>query len=188
MYKHICKECEKEFESKCKTSTFCSNNCKYKYLSNKRKKDISGQKFGRLTAINCQTKNRKTYWNCICECGKITSVQLSSLVSGTTKSCGCLHKEITKNRGSLKEADLSLLNKKFNMLKVVDFSGYKCVCKCDCGNIIELYPSELITGHTKSCGCLKKKSASNRMKKISKLPLADGTNISRIASTKLRKK
>lgn len=32
----------------------------------------------------------------------------------------------------------------------------RCVCRCDCGNIVELSYCHVITGHTRSCGCLKK--------------------------------
>lgn len=31
-----------------------------------------------------------------------------------------------------------------------------CVCQCDCGNTIEVFKNNLMRGHTKSCGCLKK--------------------------------
>lgn len=33
------------------------------------------------------------------------------------------------------------------------------LCKCDCGNICEIQLSRLRSGHTKSCGCLKKITA-----------------------------
>lgn len=35
-------------------------------------------------------------WNCICECGKIESVNGNNLRSGKSKSCGCLSIEIAK--------------------------------------------------------------------------------------------
>jgi len=54
------------------------------------KSDISGQKFGNLTATSIDSiRNRKTYWNCVCDCGTVKTVSLSNLVSGNTFSCGC---------------------------------------------------------------------------------------------------
>ena len=31
-------------------------------------------------------------------------------------------------------------------------------CRCDCGNIVELTINKLHSGHTKSCGCLKRRT------------------------------
>lgn len=54
--------------------------------------DLSGKKFGKLTAIS-RTRGkdkRRVYWICKCECGKETIVQAADLKSGHTRSCGCL--------------------------------------------------------------------------------------------------
>ncbi len=63
----------------------------------KNHKDISGQRFGRLVAINRIKRSPKikkgTFWKCICDCGKITKVLLGHLPNGHTQSCGCLWKE-----------------------------------------------------------------------------------------------
>lgn len=68
-------------------------------------KDISGQRFGYLTAIKIhhkiKTSTRTTYfWLCKCDCGNYSIVPAGNLKSGHTKSCGCLkHKpsRITHN-------------------------------------------------------------------------------------------
>lgn len=56
-------------------------------------KDISGQKFGRLTAIKRIGSNKygNSIWFCQCQCGDKTEALLSSLQDGNTRSCGCLH-------------------------------------------------------------------------------------------------
>lgn len=60
-------------------------------------KDLTGQKFGRLTVIGIDDRNtRKTYWNCLCECGNIKSVRSDSLQSGRVRSCGCMKREQDK--------------------------------------------------------------------------------------------
>ena len=57
-------------------------------------KDISGQKFGKLLAINpVGSKNNKTIWLCQCDCGKIAEVAGAYLRNGNTKSCGCITKK-----------------------------------------------------------------------------------------------
>lgn len=62
---------------------------------------LTGIKFGRLSVINQNQTNTlagKARWNCICDCGSKVTVVGSSLVSGNTSSCGCLHKEtLTEN-------------------------------------------------------------------------------------------
>ena len=67
----------------------------------KAKNDLTGQVFNRLTVI-CQTddyidKNGKRYsqWLCKCSCdkNKTIAVRGSSLISGNTQSCGCIHTE-----------------------------------------------------------------------------------------------
>lgn len=56
--------------------------------------DLSGQKYGRLTVIETVGKIGKKYcWLCRCECGKQIIVRATNLVSGNTRSCGCLHNE-----------------------------------------------------------------------------------------------
>lgn len=57
--------------------------------------DLTGQKFGRLSVIK---HLGSTYCECKCECGNIVNVLTSNLKSGHTKSCGCLNKELSKQR------------------------------------------------------------------------------------------
>lgn len=58
-------------------------------------KDISGQRFGRLVAIEPVGKDKHgTYkWRCHCDCGRETVVLVSNLTKerkGNTRSCGCV--------------------------------------------------------------------------------------------------
>ena len=53
-------------------------------------KDLTGQTFGYLTAIEpVGHRNSCILWKCKCKCGKYANVQTSSLLSGVTTSCGC---------------------------------------------------------------------------------------------------
>ncbi len=59
-------------------------------------KDISGQKFGRLTALyRLHNTKCRTRWLCVCDCGNLTEVKTVKLTTGHTRSCGCLQKEVT---------------------------------------------------------------------------------------------
>ena len=59
-------------------------------------KDITDQRFGRLAILHRVENDSKgnTKWLCQCDCGNRTTVKAYTLISGHTKSCGCLHKEI----------------------------------------------------------------------------------------------
>jgi hypothetical protein len=69
-------------------------------------RDLTGQKFGRLTVVSLDsvTKHRKAKWLCKCDCGKSHIVDGASISAGKTKSCGCLRREATikRNIGLLK--------------------------------------------------------------------------------------
>lgn len=61
-----------------------------------KKIDLTGQRFGRLTVKGPATnKGKKTRWICWCECGGILPITSTHLISGHTKSCGCLQRERT---------------------------------------------------------------------------------------------
>lgn len=115
-------------------------------------RDISGMQFGKITAISHVDTDRfgKTRWSCICECGSLKIISSYHLVSGKTKSCGCLRTE---------EFRSDIIGMKFGCLTVVDYSGTdtrrKSVfeCFCDCGNVINMRRNALLSGNTKSCGC-----------------------------------
>ena len=57
-----------------------------------------GQQYGRLTIVECQGKNsqRQIICKCVCECGEEKVLASSRLLSGNTKSCGCLRRENSK--------------------------------------------------------------------------------------------
>lgn len=126
-------------------------------------KDLTGQKFGRLTVIeldeerNTEYKKQrkyKTYWICQCKCGNVKSVNSSALIRGLTKSCGCLNKELAKER-----IFKDLTNEKFGRLNVIGIARKNSKgqvywnCTCECGNNCIVSSYNLTSGKTKSCGC-----------------------------------
>lgn len=59
--------------------------------------NLKGRRFGRLLVIALASED-PTKWLCLCDCGNETMVMPSNLkrLSRSTRSCGCLSKEITK--------------------------------------------------------------------------------------------
>lgn len=121
-------------------------------------KDLTGQRRGKLIILSPTNlrKNNETLWKCQCDCGNITYVKTSNLNINKTKytqSCGCLRYEGKNYK--------DLTNIKFGKLLVIEKTEKRkhgqivWKCKCDCGNLVEVASNSLISGGTKSCGCLK---------------------------------
>lgn len=92
---------------------------------------------------------------------------------------------------------IDLAGKKFNKLTVLERvnnkagNRYKWKCICDCGNTTLVTPNNLKNGHTKSCGCLQKKSTLESLE-IAKIEykakyLVEGTNIAKIDQPELNR-
>ena len=63
--------------------------------------DLSGRRFGRLTAISFAdlNKHRMSLWLCRCDCGNFAHVSRPQLIRGRSKSCGCLHHDAVTKHG-----------------------------------------------------------------------------------------
>lgn len=62
---------------------------------------------------------------------------------------------------------IDLTGSKFGNLKVLEQSGKSSwLCKCKCGNTIIVSTSCLLSKHTRSCGCLYRKSYAQAHKKL----------------------
>lgn len=67
----------------------CRERCTGK--PNPKAKDLTGQRFGRLTVIKKHSSEKgRIKWECRCDCGNITYPVTSKLTTGKTVSCGCL--------------------------------------------------------------------------------------------------
>lgn len=120
-------------------------------------KDISGQRFGKLVAIKPLGTNshRNMVWECQCDCGNTAHVTIGSLLSGNTKSCGCL-----RNGGVIGGRPLDISGQRFGRLVAIKRVGRDAnrqslwLCKCDCGKEVVVRMKSLRRGDTKSCGCI----------------------------------
>ena len=109
--------------------------------------DRTGQKFGRLTAVEYLGRSK---WRCKCECGNEVITTGTALKRGDTKSCGCYQKD--------RMTELHLDDKtgrKYGLLTVVKYEGHGMwFCKCDCGNTTTIRTQYLEKYKTPSCGCV----------------------------------
>lgn len=57
--------------------------------------DLTSQRFGRLLVLDYvfHDKHGGAWWKCRCDCGTVKAISSSHLRSGSSKSCGCYHKE-----------------------------------------------------------------------------------------------
>lgn len=68
--------------------------------------DIIGQTVGKLTVVSynegVSEKTGRHYYTCLCECGNEKAINRTSLLSGNTRSCGCLYKKSNKTNRAYK--------------------------------------------------------------------------------------
>ena len=137
--------------------------------------DITGRKFGRLTALrrvanSPGTRTRPSgyvQYECLCDCGNMSVVYASALVNGHIRSCGCLKSE---RASEVRLKDLTGM--RFGRLTVTRLlstrsndGGATFECLCDCGRVITTTGHNLTSGDTRSCGCLKRDLAVARYTK-----------------------
>ena len=88
-----------------------------------KKKDLTGQRFGRLVVIEegpphyTSGNNRQVCWICKCDCGTIKTITASQLLNGNVKSCGCLRRGV-RRKGVSKEK-YNIYNDSIKMLPKV---------------------------------------------------------------------
>jgi hypothetical protein len=124
-------------------------------------KDETGNRYGKLLVVKrVESKNNHACWLCKCDCGNEHITSGIMLRTNSTKSCGCLQKEIAHRVNFI-----DLTGKVFGKLTVVKVSGkvkgaYLWLCKCSCGKEKVTKSQYLIKGDTRSCGCLHKETTS----------------------------
>lgn len=147
-----------------------------------RARDITGQRFGRLVAIEPTDARHggSIVWRCRCDCGNEIAAPSKNLVGGGTMSCGCLKSECVREfnarRGKIEKwygesGDQSIIGKTFGRLTVREFAGrddrsamlYRC--DCSCGNSVVVAKGDLTRRPHPSCGCARDESMRARRKR-----------------------
>ena len=125
---------------------------------------IYGKQYGLIKVIEKDeiksNQLNKTYLYCKCECGKEKSFYANDIIHNKIQSCGCNKIKQFKN----------IKNKTFGKLKALEYKytiNKKAywLCECECGNYVVISGSNLNSGHTKSCGCLRYNENHNNLKK-----------------------
>lgn len=124
-----------------------NNNNKVYVLGSHLKEDLTDRMFGNWHVLK-YVGNYK--WLCECQCEKHTRREISryDLIKSRSTNCGCKRSK-----------DLS--GKTFGRLYVRRYLGnmtWECECSCDKHSIIKVLTCNLVSGGTKSCGCLKNES------------------------------
>jgi len=83
-------------------------------------KDISGNKYNKLTAISFVTRTEKygqAIWRFKCDCGNVKDMLSSNVVNLTTKSCGCFAQETISLRSRKHGLHKSKIYKSWTSMK-----------------------------------------------------------------------
>lgn len=72
--------------------------CLARQAGARRKVDLTGQRFGRLVALEPTAERLRTsvVWRCQCDCGRELTCSAEDLTRGRVRSCGCLREEQRK--------------------------------------------------------------------------------------------
>lgn len=114
-----------------------------------KKIDITGQRYGRLVAI--ERSGPCGHWKCICDCGNTKILYCGHLRAGTTKSCGCMKLDFMTSATGNVYGHLTAVCFLFQRLGDSYWS-----CECVCGTMMRATIGNLKSGNTKSCGCKSK--------------------------------
>lgn len=127
-----------------------------KLLTESHSTDLSGKRFGFLTVLSraprppfCQSTG--AYFLCRCDCGQEKVIMGKSLRNGKTLSCGC-HIQQAEDISGQKFGKLTAIKR--DTTKKYSNKKNKWICQCECGNFTMVSKSNLVSGITKSCGCL----------------------------------
>ena len=126
--------------------------------------NLLNQTFGKLKVIEetNKRKNKSVVWKCQCECGEIEEFSTKELRSDGLIQC---HKCGNRRQPNNKLTE-NIIGKTFNHLTVLEKTNnknndgkllYKCRCDCENQTIVYVNRTDLISGHTKSCGCIRRK-------------------------------
>jgi hypothetical protein len=132
-----------------------------------------------VTGPASATRDGKRRYAVLCDCGVAKDIRAELLKNGHTRSCGCLARELAseRKRGIPVVAEPKVVvfpGDRFARLLVLDLAPKRgpkdyrrrYLCLCDCGNETTVTATDLRSGNTTSCGCLRREGASQRAAKM----------------------
>lgn len=147
-------ECGNVKEVRAAALKHCKSGTKSCGCLNSTEIDITGQKFGKLTAVKRTDRwGKSIVWLFACECGNEKELRKDNVfhINGT-RHCGCLLK---------KSQTEDYVGKRFGKLTAIEKTGISgkkkravWLFKCDCGNEVERVMDGVKTANSlSSCGC-----------------------------------
>ena len=133
-------------------------------------KDLTNQRFGSLVALYPQyNEEGRRGWICKCDCGNEKWILTAALTTGNTTSCGC---HLNRTQKHIKD----ITGQKYGKLTAIkpddEFNNThkdkkkKWICKCDCGKIVSVGKTNLMSGNTLSCGCSRVSKGELRIEQV----------------------
>lgn len=116
-----------------------------------------GAVFGQWLVEDQWIRNEKgeRKWLCRCQCGTERYVLERSLLSGSSRSCGCMTR-----MHAAEACSYDLLGRRFGALTVMARAekrpgdrALRWTCRCDCGRMVVYASTLLVRGRRTSCGC-----------------------------------
>jgi hypothetical protein len=127
--------------------------------------DLTGKQFENLTVLyrgkNIIRNNNqiRTRWHCRCNCGNEFDVIADNLKKRPNMTCNECAKKIRADKQRIDRSGVKY--GRLTILEVVkDTHPTKVRCQCECGNFYVGIQTDIVTGHTQSCGCLQKERTS----------------------------
>lgn len=132
------------------------------------KNKMLNKRFGKLTILKYFGKSERgdNLWQCRCDCGD-TVIGRAASVDKDTSACSKCKRQSGERVNTL---HTRLLGQTFGRLTVLAFDGvneYKAgmwKCECACGKKVSVKTHSLVSGVSRSCGCLARERASTRNK------------------------
>lgn len=155
--------------------------CLRKETGKKKAQDITGMRFGRLTALRPTEKRQSesVVWECQCDCGEIDYAPVIVLRAGKKKSCGCLRGDIYEDN----KRDVTGL--RFGRLTAICPTDKREAdrsvvwkWRCDCGEDVDKSLNAVSRGLVRSCGCLLQDVRKDNYSEYLKPDYVLGTNLS----------
>ena len=138
---------------------------------------LIGMTCGKLTVVGQSRAEGHGKWYCCqCACGGTAIVRADQLLSGHTRSCGCLRREHCRELGLSRKGlraegagrpHIDMTGQRFGCWTVVGPGKrtgphWTWLCICRCGNRRLVAGTELRLHRSKSCGCASRKASRRR--------------------------
>lgn len=143
--------------------------------------NIIGNQFNNWKCLEYTGRNKysKHLIKCECQCNKKTvrDVQLDYLISNKSKSCG---------KCNVREIVIGDIFGKLTVVEIIENNKFvKCSCACNSKEIRNVNKKSLLSGTSKSCGCVQKNMLdeyNKKQRKFNEYKIVDGYVIGELSN------